>query len=341
MLIAAICSLSVSNILYSMQRTSLPFGASDVTSSIINENGTLPETGIKTICLTEDTYITQTIVLTAGWNLISFAVIPDDLEMISIAGKLINAGILIKIQDEKGNAIELLPAPIGWVDNIHQIEIGKAYKVKVKANTTLLITGNPVPLPFEIRLNIGWNLTGYPLMNSQTATSVFQTLIDDGTLLRVQDETGNTIENLSATAGWIVNIHDILPGEGYKVKVSEAASIIVDNSGIKLSDRLGKSVLTVDFEKVSNTTLWDAYPNPSTDKTTFCYQLAGESKVRLEIYNIKGELVKVLVDLQMSAGLHQIIWDNRLADGTSASSGVYFYRLSLNNFLQTKNLIIH
>jgi hypothetical protein len=120
----------------------------------------------------------------------------------------------------------------------------------------------------------------------------------------------------------------------------KAQQVELDKGYNKLFERLGTSVLAVDFEIVTYTSLGDAYPNPSTDKTTFTFQLERESKVRLEIFNIEGDMIKVLVDQNMAGGIHRIEWDNRSASGMKASSGIYFYRLKLNNFLQTKQLVI-
>jgi hypothetical protein len=105
-------------------------------------------------------------------------------------------------------------------------------------------------------------------------------------------------------------------------------------------EKSATSVIKVDFEKESFNVLGDAFPNPSNDKTTFTFQLATESQVQLGIFNINGSLIKLLFDQKMPAGTHRIEWDNRAANGTKASSGIYFYRLKLNNFLQTKQLVI-
>jgi uncharacterized protein YegP (UPF0339 family) len=149
----------------------------------------------------------------------------------SIVTPLKNAGTLVKIQDEKGNAIEQLPAPIGWVDNIGLMKVSEGYKIKVSANTTLSITGKQVILPYTITLETGWNIMGYPSMTSQAAMAAFQPIIDAGMLLKVQDEKGNAIEQLPAPIGWVDNIHTLAPGEGYKIKVSAATSITINNSG--------------------------------------------------------------------------------------------------------------
>jgi hypothetical protein len=60
----------------------------------------------------------------------------------------------------------------------------------------------------------------------------------------------------------------------------------------------------------------------------------------LEIFNVMGDLVKVLVDLNMPEGSHVIEWDNQIGSGSKAKAGIYFYRLKLNDFSQTKQLVI-
>jgi hypothetical protein len=109
----------------------------------------------------------------------------------------------------------------------------------------------------------------------------------------------------------------------------------------KTFERLGKSVLKVDFEGIPRSFLGDAYPNPSTDRTIFTFQLAGESRVRLEIFDVTGDLVKILVNETMQEGIYKIEWDNQTSTGNKAKAGMYFYRLQLSDLLQIKQLVIH
>jgi hypothetical protein len=152
----------------------------------------------------------------------------------------------------------------------------------------------------------------------------------------VDDPTTKEADGFAEGNVFNLKVWDAQTGLEGKVKLEE-----YQKGYTKYFEKLGTSVLKVDFTKESFNVLGDAFPNPSRDKTTFTFQLARESKVRLEIYNIKGDLVKVLVDLQMPGGMHQIVWDNRSANGTKASSGIYFYRLKLNYFMQTKQLVVH
>jgi len=66
----------------------------------------------------------------------------------------------------------------------------------------------------------------------------------------------------------------------------------------------------------------DNYPNPFNPTTTIAFFLPEAGDVTLEIYNLKGQLVKQLIDEKKSAGKHTIEWD-----GQNAASGIYLTRL--------------
>ncbi|MBW6514552.1 MAG: T9SS type A sorting domain-containing protein [Candidatus Syntrophosphaera sp.] len=69
------------------------------------------------------------------------------------------------------------------------------------------------------------------------------------------------------------------------------------------------------------------YPNPFNPSTTISYSLPRASEIRLSVYNLKGQLVRTLVDGLKPSGAHQIVWDGEDRLGNSVSSGVYFIRL--------------
>jgi hypothetical protein len=72
----------------------------------------------------------------------------------------------------------------------------------------------------------------------------------------------------------------------------------------------------------------DNYPNPFNPETTIKYQLPDAGQVRLEVYNMLGQVVKTLVDNQFqNAGRYTLQWDATNNNGQPLSSGVYFYRI--------------
>jgi hypothetical protein len=87
-------------------------------------------------------------------------------------------------------------------------------------------------------------------------------------------------------------------------------------------------------------TLYQNYPNPFNPATTISYQLPESGKVRLEIYNLKGQLVKTLVDGTQVSGLHSIVWNGTDSQNRKVASGVYLYRLSSLNNVQTKRMLL-
>ena len=72
------------------------------------------------------------------------------------------------------------------------------------------------------------------------------------------------------------------------------------------------------------------YPNPFNPTTTINYSLKENSKVSLNIYNIKGQKVKQLVSDHLPSGQHSVVWDGNDDNGSQVSSGIYFYKLNVN-----------
>ncbi|MBL7149586.1 MAG: T9SS type A sorting domain-containing protein, partial [Candidatus Cloacimonetes bacterium] len=83
------------------------------------------------------------------------------------------------------------------------------------------------------------------------------------------------------------------------------------------------------------------YPNPFNPETKIVFNLPEEGNVKLEIYNIKGQKVKTLLDCYMSPGHSEMIWNGRDDNGKRVSSGVYFYKLNVNGKTEkTKKMLL-
>lgn len=82
------------------------------------------------------------------------------------------------------------------------------------------------------------------------------------------------------------------------------------------------------------------YPNPFNAGTVISFALPEASRVKVSVFNVLGQAVKVLADEDMSAGMQRVSWDGRDESGSSAASGVYFYRISANNFTATKKMTL-
>jgi hypothetical protein len=95
-----------------------------------------------------------------------------------------------------------------------------------------------------------------------------------------------------------------------------------------------------EFSTAKTLTLNRNSPNPVLNKATISYTLPSETKVKLEIYNATGRLVKTLADEIQSSGSKRVVWDKRNTTGEIVSSGIYFYRLTADDKNITKTMIV-
>jgi len=87
-------------------------------------------------------------------------------------------------------------------------------------------------------------------------------------------------------------------------------------------------------ELPGNFELHQNFPNPFNPSTAISWQLAVGSQVDLSVYNILGQKVATLVNNHQPAGHHRVEWD-----ATGFASGVYYYRIEAENFVQTCKMI--
>jgi len=82
------------------------------------------------------------------------------------------------------------------------------------------------------------------------------------------------------------------------------------------------------------------YPNPFNPTTTISFSLPDEQEIELSIYNIKGQMVKQLINGQLTAGQHSMIWDGKDTNDKSVSTGIYFYRLKTGKKEMNRKMLL-
>lgn len=95
-----------------------------------------------------------------------------------------------------------------------------------------------------------------------------------------------------------------------------------------------------DNEQVFKTDLYSVYPNPFNPSTTVSYSLKGKSRVKLIIYNIKGQRIRLLQDKEQDKGKHQIIWNGQDDHNRQMSSGLYLCRMEADGYRKTVRMIL-
>jgi hypothetical protein len=82
-------------------------------------------------------------------------------------------------------------------------------------------------------------------------------------------------------------------------------------------------------------TLEQNFPNPFNPNTTIRFSIPKATHVTLSIYNSLGEEIAKLVSQNLYAGIHTTEWD-----ASGFASGVYYYRITADNFVETKKLLL-
>ena len=96
----------------------------------------------------------------------------------------------------------------------------------------------------------------------------------------------------------------------------------------------------VEMARPKNSQLLQNYPNPFNPETTIKYQLSQPQHVKIQIYNIAGQVIRTLVDGNINAGYHKLIWDGRNDDGMQVTSGVYHCVLRGDKFHAMIKLVL-
>ena len=242
----------------------------------------------------------------------------------------------------------------GTVKNEIQIKIGKKKtKVTLKGPDQQLL---------EALLNQAIQKGGFLVTDGQKVKLIVKGWGDDdddggggGTWKFVFDANGNLIcasgprPNLRAFAtdasGNISVIQDVpVPKKGKSKKPAKLAK-----NGTRGGNVLGGGLdplsgsqevrFALDSGEPLTFGLDQNFPNPFNPETTIRYSVYEASEVRLTIYNIQGQHVRVLVDTHHSQGRYNIPWNGRDESGRSVSTGVYLYRLTAGSDVKVRKMI--
>ena len=101
----------------------------------------------------------------------------------------------------------------------------------------------------------------------------------------------------------------------------------------------GLSTSVEDEALPSDFTLHANFPNPFNPSTTIAYDLVQAGEVALDVYDTLGQRVARLFAGSQAAGNYSVSWDGRDAQGNVVSSGIYFYRLTMNGQLSESRVM--
>ncbi|KAA3605229.1 MAG: T9SS C-terminal target domain-containing protein [Calditrichaeota bacterium] len=137
-----------------------------------------------------------------------------------------------------------------------------------------------------------------------------------------------------------VDNSELRNGDTYTYYISD-----VETNGLETKhEKMAQTVKFTLSEEIAQSkldyVLAQNFPNPFNPNTTINFQIAKEQSVKLEVYNLKGELVKELVNEKMNRGSHSANWNGTDSFYNQVSSGTYFYKISAGTFTQTNKMIL-
>jgi len=138
-------------------------------------------------------------------------------------------------------------------------------------------------------------------------------------------------------------IDDFFPIQGEEYEVTGVQFLWYGNFVVLtrfISDIVGPSGIDEGNMITPVLELTQNYPNPFNPETIIKYSIPKNSKVSLNIYNIKGQKVRTLIKDKLETGQHSVVWNGTDENNKSVSSGIYFYKLKVANFEKTKKMIL-
>ena len=113
-----------------------------------------------------------------------------------------------------------------------------------------------------------------------------------------------------------------------------------DVQPIVILDFVGIVSVDEDAFTPSDFTLHQNYPNPFNPDTRIAYDLEKQTDVSLRVFNLRGQMVRNLVNETQTSGSYTAVWNGRNDAGISVPSGVYFYAFKAGDYTQTRRMTL-
>jgi hypothetical protein len=172
--------------------------------------------------------------------------------------------------------------------------------------------------------NPSGNAGGYPYSACTLATGV---------------GTAGTSEVISMPHDFIYIYTD--PNEGSKAAASLAARVRVLSDVLAHFGIQGESIEVSAADDTPSMRLTASnYPNPFNPVTTIKYVAPRNGEMSLKVYNVKGQLVRTLINGSVAQGENSIDWNGKDDRGSQVASGVYFYEVRMGNDVQVNKMAL-
>ena len=156
------------------------------------------------------------------------------------------------------------------------------------------------------------------------------------------DFTVNLLSEILANGTWTLKTIPLAAYANQNVRIAFEHHAVTDMFMIKIDDvhlPIYYCSENLDNEVCINRLLSN-YPNPFNPETTISFDVMKEAPVSIEVYNVKGQKVKTLVNNVMTAGTHTVVWRGDNNEGNKVTSGVYFYKMNTGSYTEIKKMVM-
>ena len=158
--------------------------------------------------------VTQDIQLNSGWNMVSSYIQPDDPDMLNLISSIASEVLLIK------NGPGQATIPSLAINAIGNWDVTEGYKIKMVSDAILSIGCEPVdPLLAPLNLPAGWSIISYLRSSPLPITTALNSITAD--IIIVKNNQGQAY----IPAVGVDNVGDMIPGQGYKIKLSSGVTL--------------------------------------------------------------------------------------------------------------------
>jgi len=265
-------------------------------------------------------------------------------------------GKFVKLELYKGDVLKRMIAENIKNDRSHNwtvppnLETGSDYKIKISSSADSSIydfSDNYFIIQQISRLLIAHPDSAGIVWNTGKRNTIFWYSFGDvGPYVLIElyrndvfDKIINYSADNSGTYTWTVP-EDQTPDSNYTIKItSTALSTVFDFSDNPFTISSDTDVEENNFVILSNQ-LYPNYPNPFNPATTVRYELKNSSHVKICVFNIRGEMVKSLVNTFQSPGTYQLLWDGTDDKQNFISSGIFFIEMKAGEFTQKRKITL-
>ncbi|MFH2047877.1 MAG: T9SS type A sorting domain-containing protein, partial [bacterium] len=293
-----------------------------------------------------------------GWNLVSY--LPDFGMGIEAGFSSLDGNLLVAT----GEAGIYIPDDIN--SSLTNLEPCKGYWVKVGANDDLIYPAagpaiapqNPRGLDNSFAAKVATDITpttnwinlysqkltldGEVVKSGAVVSAYTKSGVKAGTLTMIEnglfgfmpvyadDISSEVVEGVKTGESFYLTVDGVETKETFTFEDGNGARVEISN--LTAGDH--SDVLPTEYSLSQN------YPNPFNPTTTIEFSLPTAGQAKIEVYNILGELVTTPFDGFAGAGENSIVWDGTNSSGQNVSSGIYFYRLTADEYTETRKMTL-